>query len=127
MRPMRFGYRSKMAAAIALVALAFCPRIATARSLQVRESLPAAEAIIHGHHAEYVIRFDGPVNHVASRMEITQDNHIIQTLTPLADSAVDVLFADSAVPPPGRYMLHWEAVSSDGTLSKGDIPFNAEP
>jgi len=127
MRQKLFWNRSKKTTCIVFAALALWPCVTTARPLQVRESTPAAKAIIHGDHAEYVIRFDGPVDHAASRMEITQGNRIVQTLRPLGDSAVDVLFASSAVPPPGRYMLHWEAVSGDGALSNGDIPFTVEP
>jgi hypothetical protein len=82
---------------------------------------------VHGRHAEYVIRFDGPVNHAASHMRITQSGRVIQSLTPLIDSAVDVLFASAETPPPGRYMLHWEAKSADGDLSSGDIPFDVAP
>jgi len=98
--------------------------VAEARSLQMRDSTPAAEAIIEGRHAEYVIRFDGPVDHVRSHMEIVQSGRVIQTLVPLADSAPNVLFASGAAPPPGRYQLHWQARSpGDEDLASGDIPF----
>jgi methionine-rich copper-binding protein CopC len=91
------------------------------------ESRPAAETIIQGRHAEYVIRFNGPVDHAASRMQITQSGRVVQTLTPLLDSAVDVLFASGQAPPPGSYLLHWEARSMDGDVTKGDIPFRVAP
>ena len=106
---------------------ALCPGIATARPMHVRDSQPAAEAVIHGRHAEYVIRFDGPVNHAASRLQITQSGRLVQTLVPRLDSAVDVLFADGTTPPAGQYLLHWEARSMDGDVSNGDIPFSVAP
>lgn len=108
------------ATAFALVAVEAVPR-------RVRTSSPVAQAIIHGRHAEYVIRFDGPVDHQASHMQITQSGKVIQSLTPLLDSAADVLFAGSEVPVPGHYLLHWEARSSDGDNSFGDIPFSVAP
>ena len=102
--------------------------IAAAGSLHVRESAPAAQAIIHGRHAEYVIRFDGLVDHAASRIEIVQAGRVIQSLPPLLDSAADVLFASGEVPAPGRYVLHWQARSAvDGIVSDGDIPFTVAP
>jgi methionine-rich copper-binding protein CopC len=107
--------------------LFFLPCFASANPLHVRESRPVANAIIQGRHAEYVIRFDGPVDHTASRMRIMQSGQVIQMLTPRADSAVDVLFADGAAPPPGTYVLHWEASSIDGETTTGDIPFNVQP
>ena len=110
-----------------LVALALSPCVSIARPVMVRESRPAAEAIIHGRHAEYVIRFDGPVDHAASRLQIMQAGRVIQSLTPLMDSAVDVLFASGEAPSPGRYVLHWETRSVDGDKSSGDIPFAVAP
>jgi hypothetical protein len=41
---------------------------AEARPLDVRESYPAAEMIVDGRSAQYVVRFDGPVDHAASRI-----------------------------------------------------------
>ena len=111
----------------AVAALMLWPCIAAARPMQMRKSRPAAGTIIHGHHAEYFIRFDGPVDHAASRMQITQSGHVVQTLRPRLDSAVDVLFASGGTPSPGRYLLHWEARSMDGDDSTGDIPFDVAP
>ncbi len=110
-----------------LAGLVLWPHVAAARSLHVRDSVPASEAIIHGRHAEYVIRFDGPVDHVASRMEIVQSGRVVQSLVPRVDSAVDVLFASGEVPAAGRYVLHWRAVSADGEVSNGDIAFSVAP
>jgi len=114
---------------IALLAalLALWPWFSDARPVHVREFQPAAEAVIHGRHAEYVIRFDSPVDHAASRMQITQSGRVVQSLTPLMDSAVDVLFASAETPAPGRYMLHWEAKSLDEDMSSGKIPFDVAP
>ena len=107
-----------------LVAAAVFPSVAAqADPHHVRSSSPAAEAIIHGRHAEYVTRFDGPVYHQASRLQIMQSGRVVQSLTPLWDSAPDVLFAGAEVPAPGRYLLHWAARSS----SSGDIPFSVLP
>jgi methionine-rich copper-binding protein CopC len=100
---------------------------ATARPMHVRDSQPAANAIIQGRHAEYVVRFDGPVDHAASHLQITQSGRLVQTLVPRLNSAVDVLFADGVAPPAGQYMLHWEARSMDGDVSNGDIPFSVAP
>jgi methionine-rich copper-binding protein CopC len=110
-----------------LVPLALWPALTAARQLHVRESQPAAEAVIHGRHAQYVIYFDGPVDHAASRLQITQAGRLVQTLNPLLDSAVDVLFASGESPPGGRYSLHWEAQSTEGDVSVGDIPFSVAP
>ena len=113
-------------ATIAAPMLAWWSGTAAARPVHATQSSPAAETILHGNRAQYVVRFDGPINHLASRLEITQNGKVVQVLHPLGDSAVDVLFANDTVPAAGRYMLHWEAVSATGDRTVGDIPFSVQ-
>lgn len=113
--------------AVSLAIAILGPCLAAANTLHVRDSSPKAEAIIHGRHAAYIIRFDGPVDHAASRLQILQAGHVIKSLPPLLNSAVDVLFAQSEAPPPGHYVLHWQVASPDGEMSNGDIPFTVAP
>ena len=116
--------RHRLLTLLAVMTLAAFPFHTGAAGPQVRESVPAAAAIITGLHAEYVIRFDRPVDRAASNVVITAGGRTIQTLTPRLDSAVDVLFASGEAPPPGQYLLHWETRSPDGEPSRGDIPFS---
>jgi len=109
----------------AILALLLSTEAAPARPMHVLASTPAAEAIMHGAHAEYVVRFDGPVDHAQSRIEILRDGRVVQSLHPRLDSAPDVLFASSPMPPPGHYELHWVVKSvSGGDISDGMIPFS---
>ena len=103
------------------------PTSAVAKARHVLFSLPAADAIIHGHHAEYVVRFDGPVDHRSAVLTIMQAGNVVQSLRPLLDSAPDVLFVGQEAPAPGEYKLHWEVRSDDGESTSGEIPFRIEP
>lgn len=99
--------------------------LAQARPLHVRQSSPAAGAIMKGRHAQYLIRFDGPVDHVSARLELEQSGRVVGVLHARLDSAPDVLFASAAIPPRGEYVLHWEVRSpEDGEVTTGDIPFS---
>jgi hypothetical protein len=110
-------------AILALLPLAIVPAIA--RPMRVLASSPAPETVMHGDHAEYVVRFDGPVDHAQSRFELFQDGHLVESLRPLLDSAPDALFASSRLPASGRYELHWIVKSmSDREVSEGTIPFS---
>jgi methionine-rich copper-binding protein CopC len=109
-----------------LVSVGISFRVA-AEPRHVLSSRPAADAIIQGRHAEYMVRFDGPVDHQSARLTITQSGKLIQSLTPLLDSAADVLFAGHEAPAPGEYRLHWDVRSSDGETSSGDISFRVQP
>jgi len=98
---------------------------APAHPMHVLASTPAAEAIMRGTNAQYIERFDGPIDHAQSRLEILRDGHVVERLNPLLDSAVDVLFASAPALEPGHYVLHWSVKSiPDQDDSDGTIPFS---
>jgi methionine-rich copper-binding protein CopC len=98
---------------------------ASARPMHVLKSTPDAQAVMHGRNMQYIVRFDGPVDHAQSQLEIVRNGHVIEVLHPRLDSAVDVLFASAPAPEPGSYVLHWSVKSiSDGDVSEGVIPFS---
>jgi len=108
---------------VLIVTLATCA-LAEARPLNVRDSFPAAEAILDGRNAQYVIRFDGWVDHGASQMDVTENGKIVEPLVPTRDSEPDILATSAPALQPGRYQLHWHAKSvPDGDVSNGFIPF----
>jgi methionine-rich copper-binding protein CopC len=79
---------------------------------------------VDGNNAEYIVRFDGLVDHHASRIWITKGDRVARTLTPDLDSEPTVLFASGPRLPPGNYQLHWSAKSvPDPDLTDGSIDF----
>jgi len=123
----RTGIRSYVRSVAAIAAAVLVPLAVGATPRQVRSSSPASDAIIQGRHAEYVVRFDGPVDHRSCRLLIVQSGKVIQSLPLRLNSAPDTLFAQGEAPPPGKYILHWETRSMDGEMSSGDIPFSVAP
>jgi len=108
----------------ALVLLFMAGGLAEARALHVRQSEPAAETIVDGRNVQYVVHFDGMVDHGASRLDITENGKVVASLVPTRDSEPDVLAASAPILAPGRYQLHWYAKSvPDGDFSDGSIPF----
>lgn len=98
--------------------------LAEARPLEVRESYPAKMMIVDGRNTQYIVRFDGWIDHAASQLDITANGKIVKTLVPIADSEPDVLAASSPLLEPGSYQLHWHVKSvPDGDFSDGSIPF----
>jgi methionine-rich copper-binding protein CopC len=95
-----------------------------ARPLNLRDTSPKGEATVDGRNAQYVIHFNGWVDHEASQMDITENGKVIEPLVPTRDSEPDVLAASAPALAPGRYELHWHAKSvPDGDFSDGFIPF----
>jgi methionine-rich copper-binding protein CopC len=109
----------------AILVLLISATDAPARPMHVMSSTPLAETIMHGRNEQYVVRFDGPVDHAQSRIEVLRDDgRVVRQLHPLLDSAADVLFASAPAPEPGHYVLHWSTKSlPDGEVSEGTIPF----
>jgi len=98
--------------------------LAETSPLHVRQSFLAAETVVDGRIAQYVVRFDGWVDHGASRMDITENGKLVQVLVPTGDSEPDALTASAPSLAPGRYQLHWRARSNPhGDFSDGFIPF----
>jgi methionine-rich copper-binding protein CopC len=98
---------------------------AQAPGVQVVESAPKAHARIGRKRSEFFVRFDRPVDHVKSKLVITQDGRVIERLHALLDSAPQVLFAQAPTLPVGDYLLHWSVVTLQGEhVVEGDIPFN---
>jgi methionine-rich copper-binding protein CopC len=92
--------------------------------MQLIDSLPTAHVIMDQNNEQYVVRFDGPVDHRTSRLEITQQGRTLRNLRPLLDSAPDVLFASGPRLPAGDYELTWSTKSeSAGDLTEGSVPF----
>ena len=91
---------------VPILAFVLVPLAVGATPRQVRSSTPAADAILQGRHAEYIVRFDGPVDHRSCRLLIIQSGKVIESLPLRLNSAPDTLFAQGETPPPGKYTLH---------------------
>lgn len=97
---------------------------AEARTLHVRSSVPAGETIIDGRNMQYVIQFDGQLDHRTSRMEVISNGKVVEALVSLRGSEPSTLVAAAPALTPGRYQLHWRATSvPDGDVSEGSIAF----
>ncbi|MBV8614851.1 MAG: copper resistance protein CopC [Acetobacteraceae bacterium] len=130
MRSRTLRRQSVRGAGLLLATLVAWPGPGGAAAPRVLDSVPAANATIPGRHEEYFryyLRFDGPVDHVASRIEITRSGRVVDSLAPRVETAVDVLFAFGRTPGPGSYVLRWRAVSTSGEVSTGDIAFSVAP
>jgi methionine-rich copper-binding protein CopC len=117
-------FRRSMIFELASVSLLLVPGRARAQAAHVVESDPAADAVVDGRTTAFYVRFDRPVDHVRSLLLIKRGDEVIETLQPRLDSALDVLFARAPTLPPGKYTLHWRAITLTGVqTSEGDIPF----
>src|SRR5271165_6116842 len=80
---------------------------ADAETMRVMESRPSAHAIMDGSETEFFVRFDGPVDHSASRLTVVQNGKVVQVLRPRLNSQPNVLYSGVRRLAPGDYELHW--------------------
>jgi methionine-rich copper-binding protein CopC len=115
--------------ALLLATALTCTAVAVqAKPMSMVESRPVASAVIGTRSNEFLVRFDGPVDHRRSTLTITQNGQVVETLHPRLESSPSVLFARSQRLAPGDYMLHWNVVSLQGSdVTEGDIPFRVQP
>ena len=93
-----------------------------ARAMSVVESFPMVDQIMDGRATSFSVRFDGPIDHAASRLTLVTP-HGSRSLRARLDSEPNTLFTAVGALPPGSYELQWEARAMDGEVSKGTIPF----
>ena len=63
------GFKARNALSLAFVLLSL--QAAFAAPMRMVESFPVARAVLDGRNAQYSVRFDGLVDHRASRLYIT--------------------------------------------------------
>lgn len=108
-------------AALTLVLLAGSP-LAFAHAMLVHSS-PADQSVVHSHQVDIALDYDSRIE--ARRCTVK--------LTDAAGKAVALQMEPSAKPSElnavahglanGKYQIHWQALASDGHITRGDLTF----
>ncbi len=112
---------------LALIGLLFCmvlalPRIALAHAILV-SSTPAENAQVHGPNVRIELRFNSRVDGERSRLLLVVPGGKVQGL-PLDKQKTAATLDSHANLEPGSYAIRWEALSTDGHITRGEIPFS---
>ena len=92
---------------------------------KVVETMPAKDGTLSSAEGDYFVRFDRPVDHIHSTIDIKQDGKTVQTLHPRLKSEPNVLFARAPNLKPGKYVMHWSVPAANGsTVYQGDVSFS---
>jgi methionine-rich copper-binding protein CopC len=109
---------------LGLALLIALPCAVSAHPAHMMETSPNAESFVDGRNEQYIVRFDGPVDHRASSLSILHGGHVVRTLHPLLNAAPEVLFASGPRLPAGDYALAWSVKSvPDGEPAQGSVHF----
>jgi copper resistance protein C len=111
--------RISIAILFAFVAL-LVPRIALAHA-HLLSSTPEANATVHGPGVAIELRFNSRVDgHHSVLSLLTRDGGVALSID--NQSAENNLNAHATLKP-GSYTLRWQALSTDGHITRGEIPF----
>jgi len=107
--------------ALALSTLLFLPRPALAHAHLVSSS-PAANATVHGPDVAIDLKFNSRVTPKGSMITLVLAVGETQRLS-LDSQSNEVNLDAHAHLKPGSYTLRWQALSTDGHITRGEIPF----
>lgn len=89
-----------------------------------RTSIALQSVTIGERGTELLLRFDRPINHVASRLSLVRNGQIIETMHFRLEAAPNVLFARIQTPAPGNYIVRWTVCPATGNdRYEGELPF----
>jgi hypothetical protein len=112
-----------VAAIFSLVLLV--PRHALAHAVLV-ESTPAAHATLKGPQIAVHLKFNSRIDGARSRLYLVDPNGKMQTLALSPQDAPDTLSAQSVKVIAGAYTIRWQALASDGHITRGEIAFTVQ-
>ena len=108
-------------AVLVLCPLLLLPRPALAHAHLVSSS-PAANATVPGPDVAIDLKFNSRVTTKGSMITLVLSSGQTQRLTLGSQSSETNLGAHAHIKP-GSYTLRWQALSTDGHITRGEIPF----
>jgi copper resistance protein C len=97
------------------------PRIALAHAILV-ESTPAAKSTVQGPDVAIELRFNSRVDGQRSSITLVSPDGHSGPLVLDQQGSQTALHAHTTLKP-GSYTLRWQALSTDGHITRGEIPF----
>jgi methionine-rich copper-binding protein CopC len=109
---------------LAVCLIALLPRLAFAHAHLVA-STPAPNAAVQGPDIPFDLRFNSRVDPQRSTLTlVTADGHT-RRLSADKQSSEASLHTHAQLSP-GSYVLRWQALSTDGHITRGEIPFSVK-
>lgn len=118
----RDGRRRRLRDAIVVLAAALVTPAALAHAI-VESSQPAANAVVAPGELQVRVQFSSRIDVARSRLVLIAPDGRQTTLALDAQEKPGVVSATARVSGDGRFTLHWQVLSLDGHVTRGDIPF----
>jgi len=109
-----------LAAIISTIVL--LPKFALAHAVLLA-STPSAHATVKGPEIAVHLKFNSRIDGAHSRLYLVDSTGKMQPLTLAPQDSPDSLAAQSVNVSAGGYTIRWQALASDGHITRGEIPF----
>ncbi len=119
--PQRFA--GAMVLAVAL--LAANPRMALAHAVLV-SSTPQKNAAVSGPDITINLKYNSRVDGAHSALSLLKPDGTVERISTLTQPSPDALSASGHGLTKGAYVLRWQVLSSDGHITRGEVPFQVQ-
>jgi copper resistance protein C len=106
---------------VCLIALFGLSQLAFAHA-HLLSSTPQADSAVHGPAIAIDLKFNSRVDGSRSHLDLVLPDGKVESLTIGAPS--DAELAAQTRLAPGKYTIRWQALSTDGHITRGEIPFS---
>ena len=113
------------AVVLLLVLLAAGPRLALAHAVLV-SSTPHKDAAVSGPDIAINLKYNSRVDGARSSLTLLKPDGSVEKIGALTQPLPDTLSAIGHKLAKGAYVLRWQVLSSDGHITRGEVPFQVE-
>ena len=107
------------------VLMAANPRMALAHAVLL-SSTPQKNAAVNGPDITFSLKYNSRVDGARSSLTLLKPDGSVEKIGALAQPLPDTLSATGHKLAKGAYVLRWQVLSSDGHITRGEVPFQVE-
>jgi methionine-rich copper-binding protein CopC len=105
--------------------IAASPRLALAHAVLLSSS-PQKNASVNGPDVTISLKYNSRVDGARSSLTLVKPDGSVEKIGALAQPLPDTLSATGHKLAKGAYVLRWQVLSSDGHITRGEVPFQVE-
>jgi methionine-rich copper-binding protein CopC len=107
------------------VLMAVSPRMALAHAVLL-SSTPQKNASVNGPDITISLKYNSRVDGARSSLSLLKPDGSVERIGALTQPLPDTLSATGHKLAKGAYVLRWQVLSSDGHITRGEVPFQVE-
>ena len=123
--PIRTPQRFAGAIFLLIALLAVSPRRALAHAVLL-SSTPQKNVVVSGPDIAISLKYNSRVDGARSSLSLVKPDGSLERIDALKQPLPDTLLATGHKLAKGAYVLRWQVLSSDGHITRGEVPFRVK-